>query len=168
MTSIIRMATEQDWPAILDLYNHYVRTTPFTFDLEDQTLANRAAWLASFGKNPRHHLMVACRNDVVSAFAASSAFRPKRAYDTSVEVSLYCRPDCTGQGIGKRLYTELMARLDAAATHRAYALITLPNLESEAIHQKFGFNLAGNLTEAGFKFDQYWSVAIWEKVFQKG
>ncbi len=36
--TVIRRAAPGDLPALLDIYNHYVRETPITFDLEPRTL----------------------------------------------------------------------------------------------------------------------------------
>ncbi|HBY24876.1 MAG TPA: GNAT family N-acetyltransferase, partial [Propionibacteriaceae bacterium] len=47
--------------------------------------------------------------------------------------------------------------------HRAYALISLPNDASVALHERFGFSLAGTMREIGRKFDRFWDVAFYEK-----
>ena len=45
----IRDATEADLPAILDIYNHEVRTGTATFDVEPRTLDQQRVWLARVG-----------------------------------------------------------------------------------------------------------------------
>ena len=96
-------------------------------------------------------------------YASSSVFRPKAAYETSVETSVYVDPGWTGRGVGSRLYERLFAALEQEDVHRAYAGITLPNSGSVALHERFGFTLVGVFTHAGRKFGRYWDVAWYEK-----
>jgi phosphinothricin acetyltransferase len=93
-------------------------------------------------------------------YACSSRFRPKPAYDTSIEVTVYLHPKATGSGIGTALYERLFAELKDEPLHRAYAVIAVPNPASVALHRKFGFAEVGTLTQAGRKFDQWWDV-LW-------
>ncbi|MBB5939823.1 GNAT family N-acetyltransferase [Streptomyces zagrosensis] len=104
----------------------------------------------------------------ILGYATSSPFRPKAAYGTSVEVSVYCAPDLTQHGIGTLLYQALFEALaDEAARHdslhRAYAGIALPNTPSERLHARFGFTHVGTFREVGRKFGRYWDVAWYEK-----
>ena len=49
MTDIlIRRVIQDDLPALLAIYNHFIVHTPVTFDIEPRTLAQRQVWLDSF------------------------------------------------------------------------------------------------------------------------
>ncbi len=165
-TPIIRAATDRDLAQITEIYNHYVRETPITFDLEPFTPEARRDWMAQFAVSGPHRLLVAEREGVVAGYACSTRVRPKAAYDHSVEVTIYVQPDANGQGIGRALYTALFEALTAEEVHRAYAVITLPNETSVRIHEAFGFVLMGTMHEVGRKFDKYWDVAWYEKSFE--
>ncbi len=99
----------------------------------------------------------------VLGFASSSPFRPRPAYSTSVEVSVYVAPEAAGRGIGTLLYEHLFAALKGQDLHRAYAGITVPNAASVRLHERFGFALVGTYSEAGRKFDRYHDVQRYEK-----
>ncbi len=99
----------------------------------------------------------------VLGFATSSQFRPRRAYDTSVEVSCYLAPGAGGHGLGTLLYKHLFEELEGQDLHRAYAGITVPNDASVRLHQRFGFELVGTYREAGRKFGRYHDVQRYEK-----
>ena len=108
--------------------------------------------------------MVAERDGDLLGFASSSPFRHRPAYNTSVETSIYLDPDAIGSGVGTTLFGALLELLDAdERLHRAYGGIALPNEASIALHEKFGFRLAGTYREVGYKFDKYWDVARYEK-----
>ena len=98
----IRPAAASDLPQLTELYNHYVEHTSITFDLQPFTPEQRQAWFDEHTNGSRRiRLLVAANDDgKVAGYATTSRFRPKAAYDTTVEASVYCSPDCVGQGIG--------------------------------------------------------------------
>ena len=161
----VRPGAEADLPALTELYNHYVRETAITFDTEPFTAAQRRPWLVSHPEDGPHRLLVAeGRPDGrILGYATSSPFRPKPAYATSVEVTVYCAPDTGGRGIGTLLYKALFEALEGEDLHRAYAGVTLPNEPSLRLHARFGFALVGTYREAGRKFGHYWDVASYGK-----
>ncbi|MCR9276533.1 MAG: GNAT family N-acetyltransferase [Pseudomonadaceae bacterium] len=158
----IRRATAADLPAITDIYNHYVEHDHATFDTRRFTATEREAWLQQFDEQ-RRVCLVDEHNGSIRGYACSGQFKAKRAYDTSVEVSVYLSPDCAGQGIGRSLYEILMPHLDTHGVHRAYAGIALPNAASIALHSRFEFRQIARLAEVGFKFGRYWDVVWMER-----
>jgi phosphinothricin acetyltransferase len=103
----IRAAREDDLPRLTEIYNHYVIHTPVTFDLEPYTVERRAPWFRQFALAGRYRLLVAEDDGKVVGYAGSIRFRPKAAYDTTVEVTIYCDPLTVGKGLGHRLYAAL-------------------------------------------------------------
>jgi phosphinothricin acetyltransferase len=158
----IRPCRADDLERINEIYNHYVRTTPVTFDIEEISMSARRGWFRHYDVRGRHRIFVAV-DDVVVGYASSSMLFERRAYETSVLTSIYCHPDRTGRGIGSALYGELFEALRTEDVHRAYGGITMPNDASVALHRKFGFRQAGYFTEQGRKFGRYWDVAWFEK-----
>lgn len=155
----IRHVEQDDLPALLDIYNHYVVHTPITFDLEPRTLRQRQAWLDGFADNGRHQCFVAVKDGAAVGWASSGRLKEKAAYAPSVETSIYLAPGQTGQGLGGRLYEALFAALAHADVHRLFAGVTLPNDASVALHRRFGFTHLGTYPEVGRKFARYWDVA---------
>lgn len=159
----IRAATEADLESINDLYNNYILTSPATFDIEPFSIERRREWFSHYSTTGRYRVFVACDEESVLGFASSSQFRPKAAYETSVETTVYCAESSGGRGIGSELYQALFAAIEDEDIHRAYAGITMPNAASVALHEKFGFKQVAYFTEQGRKFDRYWDVAWFEK-----
>jgi phosphinothricin acetyltransferase len=180
----VRVGTEADLAALTEIYNHYVRETPITFDTTPFTPDQRRSWLHSHPEDGPYRLLVAqdVRNvddsspaasppgDILG-YATSSPFRPKPAYSTSVEVSVYCAPVAAGRGIGTLLYTALFQALKDEDLHRAYAGIAMgtraesreTNEASVKLHTRFGFRHIGTYEQVGRKFGRYWDVAWYEK-----
>ena len=160
---LIRPALEGDLGSLNDLYNHYVRETPVTFDIEPITMDQRRTWFGHYDVVGRHRLLVAVEDDRVLGYATSGPWHTRRAYETSVETSIYLDPDATGRGIGTALYARLFEELDGEDVHRAYGGMTIPNPASIALHERFGFERVAYFTEQGRKFGRYWDVAMYEK-----
>lgn len=139
----VRPATEADLDGLNDVYNEYVRTAHYTFDVEPMTIEGRREWFSHYGLAGRYRVLVAAVGGGVVGFASSSRYRPKAAYETSVETSIYLVAEAMGLGIGVKLYTALFASLRDEDVHRAYAGISLPNPASVALHERFGFKRAG-------------------------
>ncbi|MFF4957297.1 GNAT family N-acetyltransferase [Streptomyces sp. NPDC001222] len=161
----VRPGVENDLGALTDIYNHYVHTTPITFDTAIFTPEERRPWLLSHPEDGPHRLMVAVDSDSqeILGYATSSAFRAKPAYATSVEMTVYLAAHATGRGVGARLYEALFAALAGEDLHRAYAGIAQPNEASVRLHERFGFRHVGTYREVGRKFGRYWDVAWYEK-----
>lgn len=161
----VRPGVESDLDDLTDIYNHYVRETPITFDTAVFTPGERRPWLLSHPEDGPHRLMVARGTDsqAILGYATSSPFRPKPAYVTSVEVTIYLAPDAGGRGVGTLLYQALFEALADEDVHRAYAGIAQPNEASVRLHERFGFRHVGTYREVGRKFGRYWDVAWYEK-----
>ncbi|OKH97801.1 GCN5 family acetyltransferase [Streptomyces sp. CB02923] len=189
----VRAATEADLGSLTDLYNHYVRETPVTFDTEPFTPEQRRSWLLSHPEDGPHRLLVAQERTYgtegrpapgppaggggsqgppaggvpaggrLLGYVTSSPFRIKPAYATSVEISVYCAREAVGRGVGTLLLKALFEALADEDVHRAYAGIALPNEASVRLHTRFGFRHVGTYGEVGRKFGRYWDVAWYEK-----
>jgi len=159
----VRRGHTGDLGAIVEIYNHYVRETAITFDIEPFTVETRRPWFDAFADSGRYQLFVAEEDGTLAGYAGSHSFRSKAAYDTSVETTVYLHPQMGGRGIGTQLYFALFEALEGEDIRRALAGITEGNPGSIALHQRFGFRHAGLFTQVGRKFDRYWDVDWLEK-----
>jgi len=159
----IRAATKADLPRLTEIYNHYIIHTPVTFDIEPYTVERRAAWFEQFGPRGRYRLLVAENDAEIFGYAGTTRFRPKAAYDSTVETSIYCAPEAVHKGTGSVLYSALFEALAGEDIHSIVAGYTMPNPGSAALHKKFGFKPVGVFRENGRKFGRYWDVAWMER-----
>src|SRR5262249_389533 len=125
--TIIRRVEAGDLPAILEIYNHYVRETPITFDIEPHTFAQRQTWFTAFAPKGRFQCFVAVTNGKPVGWASSHRYNERAAYETTVASSIYLAPDASGQGLGRRLYSTLFEALASEDIHRVFGGVTLPN-----------------------------------------
>ena len=94
----------------------------------------------------------------IVGYAYAGPVKDRAAYRWSCEVSVYVDPGAHGLGLGRSLYRELFARLEAAGFRRLLAIVTLPNEPSVALHLAMGFLEAGRLERIGFKHGRWLDV----------
>ncbi|MDN4524836.1 GNAT family N-acetyltransferase [Fictibacillus fluitans] len=161
----IRDAHLGDLPALLDIYNEAIRTLTATFDLEEQTLAQRKKWFEKYGG--AFPLIVAEVDGKAAGYGSLSPFRDKEAYARTTEVSLYISSEFRGRGIGKKLMKEILQRARDLDYHTVIGSITGGNESSVSLHKSFGFEFAGCLKEVGFKFGQWQDVHYYQLILDK-
>jgi phosphinothricin acetyltransferase len=164
----VRDAARADLPAVAAIYTHYVLKTTTTFNTQVRTPAEWTDRFETHVERGPYHLLVAERAGRVEGYVETQPFRPKPAYDPSVELSIYVAPDTTAAGVGRALFDALLARLATGDFHRLYSVIALPNDRSVRFHERVGFVHRGTLTEAGRKFGRYLDVAFYELALDDG
>ena len=165
---LIRPSTPTDLPAITAIYAWNVLNGTGTFELEapdaaemtrrrDDVLSKDLPWL------------VAQRDGAVLGYAYANHFRPRRAYRFCLEDSVYLAADARGQGLGRLLLAELMARCEAAGARQMLAVIgDSANLGSIGVHRTLGFEHVGVMRAAGWKFERWLDVVIMQKSLGSG
>lgn len=160
----VREATLEDLPEMLAIYNDAILKLTATFDLVEQTLADRRPWFdAHGGRNP---LIVAVLEGKAVGYASLSPFRDKEAYKDTTEISIYISDQYRGYGIGGALMKEILDRAAAHSYHTVIAGITTGNEGSVKLHQKFGFEFIGCFKEVGFKFGEWQSVDFYQLILK--
>jgi phosphinothricin acetyltransferase len=162
---MIRLATESDAPACRRIYAPNVTHTAISFELEVPSVEEMARRIAS--KLPRFPWLVLEDGADVLGYAHGSTYRDRPAYQWSVEVSVYVAAEARGRGVGRRLYTALLALLRSQGFVSAYAGIALPNDASVRLHESMGFTPIGVYRNAGFKLGQWRDVGWWQLELQE-
>ena len=160
---LIRPSTVADLPAITAIYAWNVLHGTGTFELEppDQSeIARRREDVISKALP----WLVAERAGAVLGYAYANHFRPRPAYRYCVEDSIYLAAGAAGQGTGRLLLAELMARCEAAGARQMLAVIgDSQNAASVGVHRTLGFEPAGVLKSAGWKFSRWLDVVLMQK-----
>ena len=160
----LRPGRKSDLPSVVRLYNHYVRNSPATFEVTPIRTSTRLDWFREHSSGGRYRLWVATDEaGRLAGWATSSPFRPRAAYATTVESSVYCRPESLGVGLGTQLYTALFESIQGEDIERVVAGVTLPNPASVRLHSRFGFRPVGTFHRVGRKFGRYWDVTWFER-----
>lgn len=165
---MIRIVKLSDIPQLLRIYSYYVLHTAITFEYEvpsEKEFENRIQNILK-----RYPYLVYEENNTIKGYAYASVFKGRKAYDWSVETTIYVDPDCKGKGIGKKLYIELEKYLKKQNILNVNACISYIekedeylNLNSVHFHEHMGYSMVGQFHQCGYKFDQWYSMVWMEK-----
>ncbi len=159
---VIRPAAAADAEAVRRIYNHEVGHTTHTFDLVPRSLAEQQAWLRD--REGALGVVVAEVGGEVAGFASLSEYRPRAAYRTSVESSVYVDESVRGRGVGRRLMQEMVRVAEARGFHTMMARIAGGHEASIRLHQAVGFEVVGTEREVGRKFGGWLDVVVMQRM----
>ena len=163
---MVRKAVKSDIQELKEIYNHAILHTVATFDTEIKDDENRLQWFLEHEKEP-YVIFVEEQNGQVCGYASLSQYRDRKAFEHTVEISIYIKEEYRGTGIGKRL---MKYTLDFAKQHPdiwvVISLITGENKTSIYLHEYFGFTFCGQLKKVGYKFDKWLDLNVYQIVYQ--
>lgn len=163
---IIRPAGAKDVEYVASIYNHYICNTAITFE-EVEIASDQIAERIETVQSSSLPWLVAELSGQVVGYAYAGKFHHRSAYRFTVEATVYVAHTLSGQGIGTKLYSELLAILKQQDIHSVIGIIALPNSPSVALHEKFGFRKIGHFSEVGFKFNNWQDVGYWQITLEK-
>lgn len=158
---MIRKAEEKDLKDLLEIINDAILNSTATFDVEVRDYEYMKGWYESFKGN--HILLVYEMNNKAVGYACFSTYRNKKAFDSSVELSLYVNKNYRGKGIGEKLLKEIIEiGKENKQIHNIISVITSENEVSIKLHKKYGFRYCGTILHAGYKFERYLDVDTYQ------
>ncbi|MCF0131736.1 MAG: N-acetyltransferase family protein [Pseudobutyrivibrio sp.] len=160
----------EDAAKLLEIYGYYVANTAISFEYEIPTLEefqNRIKTISE--KYP--YIMAVDEDGTILGYAYATAFKGRRAYDWSVESTIYIRKESRRLGLGRILYTTLEQQLTDMGILNMNACIALPKGEdphltddSIRFHKNLGFIEVGVFHDSGFKFNTWYDMIWMEKM----
>ncbi len=159
----VRPATQNDLPAITDIYNGAILNTLATFDTQPKSLEEQVRWFA--GHDARHPVLVAEEDGTIVGWASLSAWSDRCAYADTAEASIYVRKEQRGRGIGRDLSVALAEAGKKAGLHTVLARISEGNEASLQLARSAGFQLVGTMREVGRKFGKLLDVHLLQRIF---
>lgn len=161
---MIRPAKAEDATTIARIYNHYIKETTVTFEVDPVSADCMASRIAECQSNGLPWL-VAKHNDEVVGYCYASKWKGRCAYRHSVEATVYLDSSIVSKGWGSKLYDQLLGQLERSGFHAVICAIALPNEASVALHEKFGMKKVGHFDEVGHKFERWVDVGYWQLLF---
>lgn len=150
----IRLATENDLPQILDIYNEIIKNTTAVYYYEPHTLEMRRQWFEE-RKQQGFPVFVAEENGIILGMSSIGPFRVPTAYRFSVENTVHVAAQARGRGVGKLLMPPIIEAAKQLKMHTIIAGIDASNEVSLGLHRSFGFVEVAHFKEVGFKFDRW-------------
>lgn len=158
----VRLATLDDAEAIRSIYNREVEHSSVTFDLVPRSSEEQREWLRQ--REGAFGVLVAEIDGEVVGFASLSEYRPRPAYRTTVENSVYVEESVRGRGVGVKLLDELVELARVRGFHSVIGRIVGGHEASIATHRAAGFEVVGTEREVGRKFGRWLDVVVVQRL----
>jgi phosphinothricin acetyltransferase len=155
-------AKENDIKAMLDIYNYYIVNCTATFDWNEITLKEFKNRI--FLDSNKYKTFLICINDEVIGFCFLTKFREKVAYDKTVELGLYLKPQFTGKGYGRNIvrYLEHISKLNEFET--IIVSISGENMASIKLFKKMEYEQCSHYKGIAIKFGRKVDMIDFQKI----
>lgn len=141
----IRIAGQNDWGKIIDIYNQAVLEGDKTADLDTVTLSTRSEWL-KLHSSGKYKILLAEIGKQTIGWCSISPHRPgRRALEKTAEISYYIDQEYRGNGAGSLLIKSAIDSSKENGIKNLFAILLDVNKPSVSILEKFGFKKWGHL-----------------------
>lgn len=150
--------------AILEILNDAIVTSTALYDYRPRPPEAMAAWFATKRQHGFPVIGAVDGAGKLLGFASWGTFRAFPAYKYTVEHSVYVHRDHRGQGLGRVLLQRLVDEAQARELHVLVGGIDAANTASIELHRRLGFEPAGVVRQAGFKFGRWLDLAFYQRI----
>lgn len=169
---VIRKAEPADAGRLLEIYDYYVKNTAITFEYDTPDLDEFQKRIMNIME--RYPYLVILRDGKIEGYAYAGAFKGRKAYDWSCEVSIYLNHNAQKNGMGRTLYEALEEALRNMGVVNLYACIAYPDGADEYLttnsadfHAHLGYKKIGEFQKCGYKFHRWYHMIWMEKIIGK-
>jgi phosphinothricin acetyltransferase len=164
----VRRCTQQDMPGVCEIYVLEVREGTASFELEPPSVAEMTARFAAIEAAGLPYLVVELEGRI-AGFAYAGPYRPRPAYQHTVEDSVYVARWARRQGVGRALLEAVIERTTARGMRQMVAIIgDSAHTASIELHARAGFRLVGTLEHIGWKFGRWLDTVIMQRPLGEG
>ncbi len=154
-----RRATLPDASGIREILGYYIQNTMATWRYEVMAIDVFEGWIRNHQRAERP-FWVAEQTGRIIGYSCLSDFRNGEGYWPCAENSVYVRPEYEGLGVGGKLMRLILDDGRLAGLKAVIAAIDSENINSIKFHQKFGFQICGELKDIGQKKDTWRSLTL--------
>jgi L-amino acid N-acyltransferase YncA len=161
---LVTCTEERHASAILDVFNEAIVNSTALYDYKPRTAESMVGWFAA--KRAGSFPVIGFENEAgqLLGFASYGSFRAWPAYKYSVEHSIYVHHDHRGKGLGRKLLEAIVSAARERNVHTLIGGIDAANEASIALHRSLGFEHAGTIRQAGFKFGRWLDLAFYQHI----
>lgn len=139
-----RIASFDDLPAIVAIYNSTIASRQVTADTEPVSVESRHQWFYDHVPE-RRPLWVSEQDGQITGWLSFSNFYGRPAYSGTAELSIYLHEDARGKGLGKRFLELAIAHAPTINVHTLLGFIFGHNTPSLKLFENFGFETWANM-----------------------
>ena len=160
---IVPAAPEPHAAAVREIFNDAIENTTALYDYQPRSMTTVLQWFGAKARDGYPVLAAVDTDGVLLGFASYGPFRSWPAYQYTIEHSLYVHRDHRRRGVGRALLRDLVLQATARGYRTLIGGIDADNVASIALHEAQGFELAGTIRDAGYKFGRWLDLAFYRK-----
>jgi phosphinothricin acetyltransferase len=147
-----RLATLDDLPTIVAIYNTTIASREVTADTEPVSVESRLGWFHDHTPDKRPLWIIEAADDQsaqpeVLGWMSYSNFYGRPAYSGTAEVSIYIAEAWRGKGVGRYCLEQAMAYASQIQVHTLLGFIFGHNAPSLGLFAKYGFEKWAHLPQ---------------------
>ena len=155
-------AKREDVNDMLNLYNYYIVNSTATFDLEE---ISEEVFLKRIKiDDANYKTYIVSINDVMIGFCFFIPYRENPAYDETVEIGIYIKPDFTGKKYGEILVKHLETIIREKKFKNIIASISSDNTFSIRLFKRLGYRQCADYREIAYKHSHYVGIIDFQRV----
>ena len=162
----ISFAQPHDLEQIGAINNAVIQKSTANYDWEIHPQAYYVKWFSQ-KKQLNQPVLVAKTENEVLGFGTYSQFRNKQGYQFCMEHSVYVKDDYQGKGVGSALLSRIIDHAKKQQIHVLVAGVDTSNEASIRFHQRFGFEVVGEMKQVGRKFDRWLDLTFLQLIVSK-
>ena len=160
----VRDGGVDDIAATTRIYEIEVREGSASFELTAPDITEMTRRYQTIKEAGLPYLVAEDSDGRIVGYAYAGTYRPRPAYGSTVENSVYVAAEARGRGIGRALLSELIDRCRDAGKREMIAIIgDSANYGSIALHRALGFDDAGVLRDVGRKHGRWLDTVLMQR-----
>jgi len=156
---------KSDFEFIKEVYDYYILNSTSTYYTERISVAELKKFILINHKKYKSYLIKV--NDNYCGFCYISQYKKRQAYDRTAEVSLYLKPEFTGQGIGENVLNHLGKVAKKNGICVLIGIISGDNEKSIRLFEKSGYEKCAHYKQIGEKFNKILDVVSYQKIINE-
>ncbi|HSV54401.1 MAG TPA: GNAT family N-acetyltransferase [Burkholderiaceae bacterium] len=163
---LVSCTEERHAGAILAIFNEAIINSTALYDYKPRAPETMGPWFATKRSHGFPVIGVEDAGGKLLGFASYGSFRAWPAYKYTVEHSIYIEKDHRGAGLGHQLLEAIAAKACEQGLHTLVGAIDATNAASIALHKRHGFEHAGTIRQAAFKFGRWLDLAFYQRTLE--
>lgn len=163
MTAVLKNLQEKDLIFVKELYDYYTLHTTVVYFIHCVTVEELRV-LIPIGDERYRSFLIETEAGRPCGFCYFARFKEKEAFNISVELTIYLKPEFVGQGMGRQAMEQLEPIIRQQGFGNIMALISGENKASIRLFERCGYTCCAHIHEVAEKFGRKLDLKMYQKL----
>lgn len=161
----LRRLQANDLIFVKEIYDYYTLQTTVVYFTHCVTTEELGTFIPINDKRYQS-FVIKTKEGESCGFCYFAQFKSKEAFDCSVELTIYLKPEFTGRGYGSQVIEQIEPFIRQAGFHNIMALISGDNEASIRLFEHCGYTCCANIRQVAEKFGKKLDLKMFQKVLE--